>query len=86
MVIFAKGSYIHKSELVAKAIELAGGTSKIKVAKDGSTTNLTGEVAGVEITMGWDGNAFAYGERSTIDGKQVRNVAAALRVIANLKK
>lgn len=86
MVIFAKGTYLHKSALVAEAIKAAGGTAKVKAAKDGSVTDLTGEVNGVEITMGWNGNAFAYGERSLINGKQVRNVAAALRLIAAAAK
>lgn len=76
-VVHAKGD---KYEVVAKAAEAAGFSVSAET-KDGLRV-LRAMTATDELTVGWDGRGrYAY-EASSWNGKRVRNVAEALRLLA----
>lgn len=79
MEILAKGTYHHKSELVKKAIEKAGG-EVIKSTHKGDKTQLLATFNGIEIVAGWTGDAFNYALASW-DGKKYRNVKELVRLL-----
>jgi hypothetical protein len=78
MVILAKGSYIHKSELVKAAIEKLGGDVHVNTSKSG-VTRLTANIGDVVVQAQWIGNAWDYAASEGINGKKVRNVKELLR-------
>lgn len=76
-VVHAKGD---KYEVVAKAAEAAGFSVSAET-KDGLRI-LRAMTATDELTVGWDGRGrYAY-EASSWNGRRVRNVAEALRLLA----
>lgn len=79
MVILAKGTYHHKSELVRKAIEEAGGEI-VKINHKDDKTQLLATFNGIEIVAGWTGDAFDYALASW-DGKKYRNVKELVRLL-----
>lgn len=81
MVILAKGTYHHKSQLVRKAIEEAGGTvTKLQTTKGGVTV-LKAQYGEISITAAWDGDAFDYASAAWGDRKY-RNVKELVRLLA----
>lgn len=78
MKILAKGSYIHKSEMVKAAIEALGGDVHVNTSKSG-VTRLTANVNNIVVQAQWIGNAWDYAGSEGINGKKVRNVKELLR-------
>jgi 5-methylcytosine-specific restriction endonuclease McrA len=82
MVILAKGTYVHKSEMVKAAIEKLGGSVKITGGGETGLTRLVGKltVDGAEWTIiaEWTGNAFHYAG-SSLNGGKFRNVKELFR-------
>lgn len=79
MVVLAKGTYIHKSDLVCKEIIEAGGEI-VKLSTKDDKTQLLAKWNGVEIVAGWTGDAFNYALASW-DGKKYRNVKELVRLL-----
>jgi hypothetical protein len=89
MVIVAKGSEIHKSEVFKAAAEAAGWTVTVTATEEGRfyadahrTTHMGSDDA---VQLAWDGRAYDYTASSArINGKdrKVRNLKEALRILA----
>jgi hypothetical protein len=81
MKIVAKGTYIHKSQLVKATLE--GMFAKVSIETTGDRTVLTAtlerESGTYEIDARWIGNAWDYAGSAGINGKKVRNVKELLR-------
>lgn len=81
MVILAKGTHVHKSELVRKEIEKAGGFIQ-GLHTRGDVTTLDATTAdGIVITARWNGDAFDYAGAAWGDRKY-RNVKELVRLLA----
>jgi hypothetical protein len=82
MTILAKGTYVHKSEKVKKAIQAISGDAQVHFDGETGRTVLSGEVmtaAGMwKIEAAWNGNAWDY-EAGSLNGKKVRNLKELLR-------
>jgi hypothetical protein len=89
MVIVAKGSEIHKSQIFKEAAEAAGWTVTVtgeSYGEDEVTRYYADAHKGDEaIQLAWDGRAYDYAASSArINGKdrKIRNLKEALRVLA----
>ena len=82
MVILAKGTYHHKSQLVKDEIEKAGGeVTKLQTTKNGITVLQAMTAGGIFITAAWTGDAFDYASAAWGD-KKYRNVKELVRLLA----
>jgi hypothetical protein len=93
MVIVAKGSEVHKSEIFRKAAEAAGWTVEMQretyeleddAEGEGTRYYATATRGNDSISLAWDGRAYDYPSSSaTINGKgrKIRNLKEALRVL-----
>lgn len=79
----AKGSAADKAAIIALAVEQARGASKISRSRKTGVTRIESKLYTGTLILQWDKEGrFIYGTGSTFNGKKVRNVAEALRFIA----
>lgn len=81
--VYAHGSAKDKARTLQRAVQEAGGTAR--VSANGDTVTCTVRIGSFKGVMTWDaGGAYRYGEESVLDGRRVRNLAAALRLVRSL--
>jgi hypothetical protein len=81
MTIIAKGTHVHKSQLVKATLEGMFAKVSIETTEDRTvlTATLERESGTYEIDARWIGNAWDYAASAGINGKKVRNVKELLR-------